>query len=34
MLDLNIPNFVSVGLISILAWLGFNWAIAFVGWSV
>ena len=33
MLDLNIANFITVGLISILAWIGFQWAIAFMGWQ-
>lgn len=33
MLELNLPNFITISLMSLLAWVGFNWAMAFMGWS-
>ena len=34
MVDLHIGNFVTIGLISILSWISFEWAISFMGWTM
>lgn len=31
MIDLHLPNFITIALISVLAWLGFEWALTFMG---
>lgn len=34
MLDLNLPNFLTVGVISIAAWAMFKYAMQLMGWQI
>lgn len=34
MIDLNIVNFLTIGVMSVAAWVAFQWTIAFMGWSM